>query len=68
MRRNFLEDYLSGLIVPPKSFDGRLLLEFRYLALKPIEVKDTSLVYRGVREAQEFDFVFQLSAQSFVLT
>ncbi len=65
---NFFEDSLRGLVVSPEPLDGRLLFKLGYFPLEPVEVKDTSQVCRGVREAQEFYFVFQLSAQSFVLT
>lgn len=62
-----LEDCLSGLVVRPKPLSGRFQLEVGDFGLEAVEVKDTSLVCRGVREAQEFGFVFQLSAQYFVL-
>lgn len=68
MGRNLLEDGLRGLVVRPKPLGGRFQLKVGDFGLEAVEVKDTSLVCRGVREAQGFGFVFQLFAQCFVLT
>ncbi len=67
MRSDFLEDCLRVLVVAPKGRVGRLLFKSGYLGLEAVEVKDTSLVYRGDREVRGFGFGSRLSALHRVL-
>jgi hypothetical protein len=67
VRGYLLEDCLGRLVVRPESLGSGFQLKVGDFGLEAVEVKDTSLACRVVREAQGFGFVFQLSAQCLVL-